>query len=680
MFFKRFFCALLCALLLCSCGNRAEPQQSDSQAVTIETFGTVSEEAQTAPPETLNAESLTESETSATVPPWSTTPKPSDEPSSQQTERPTETSIRTEKTEKPASSKDFDDYVITPASGEMTANASVNVRSLPNADSERIGHLDKGEAVTITGLVSNGWVRVLFKDGEYFVNGSYLDEASSPKEPEQTAPATEPPETTEKPQSTEPTTSESGDEYVIMEASGTMTVTDTLNVREQPDTSGKKVGTLKKGETVTVTGLVSNGWVRILFEGKTCFVSGDYLSSLTEDPGPDEEIPAEKPDQNEYNFEDNLNVTTARNSYNALNYQTQKAVWLAYLDIDDMLKNASKAEFTSSVGSAFDNVVSLGCNTVYVHVRAFGDSYYYSRYFPFTAAYGDMLGLAPDYDPLEIMIQEAHSRGLSFHAWINPMRTAQKERYAEMPSDFVLKQWYDSSTLNGTFLVYDSDSGCYWLSPAYPAVRQLICNGVAEIVSKYNVDAIHIDDYFYPTTSSSFDKVAFEASGASDRASWRRSVVSSLVKEIYSTVKACNKTVLFGVSPQGNIENNRDRLYADVETWCSSSGYLDYIVPQIYYGFNDKLSFDTAAEQWANTVKRSNISLVCGIAAYKVGVNTEWSSGEILKKQTDYAAGLSGFGGVAYYRLGSLFGSASSSPRLMKTELDGLRSAVKSFR
>lgn len=526
--------------------------------------------------------------------------------------------------------------------------------------------------------------------------------------------ATDPETTTERSYKTaapttskEETTASSTESYQIIEATGIMEATSSVNVRELPDADSNRVGHLDKGETVTITGRVSNGWVRILYNGAECFVNGSYLKvsdgevtavttaskpettttpTTTTAPPTTTTVPTTTPPETttatateEPPTADNFEILTSPNSYSALNYAVQKAVWFAYLDIDDMLKNASQSDFTSKISSAFDEVVSLGCNTVYVHVRAFGDAYYYSSLFPFTASYGGILGETPSYDPLEIMISEAHKRGLSFHAWINPMRTTSKTRYAEMGEGYTLKQWYNADSTNGTFMVYDNSTGFWWLSPAYPAVRALICNGVSEIVSRYNVDGIHIDDYFYPTTSSSFDQAAFEASGAKDRAEWRRGIVSSLVKELYNTVKACNQTVEFGVSPQGNIVNNTDNLYADVAAWCAVPGYLDYIVPQIYYGFNDKLSFDTAASQWKDLVTAPNVRLICGIAAYKVGTNTEWSSGEILKKQTDFISDIGGYSGVAYYRHGSLFGTASSSVSLMKTELTTLIRSISEF-
>lgn len=589
--FKRAVCVVLCAMMLSSCAHRAANEAGPAPSVSIQTFGTdaVFDTEATSAPETLDTASLSEP---TFAPQTTVTPKTA--PMQTVTAAPTTTS--TTETE-------HDGYDIQPTSGVMYASSDVNIRKLPDADSDRVGHLNRGDEVRITGLVSNGWVRIEFKDGEYFVNGKYLTYEA------ETAPSVTTAEhTTVTERTTEVTT----------------TVTDAVT-------------------TATTT-------------------------EVTETSPPPETL------------NENLNVLTGSNGYTALNYPVQKAVWFAYLDIDPFLKDASESGFTEAVGSAFDEVVGLGCNTVYVHVRAFGDAYYYSQYYPFTAAYSGTLGTAPSFDPLYIMINEAHKRGLSFHAWINPMRTTTKERFNELDSLYTLKQWYDSPSTNGTFLVYDRDTDYYWLSPAYPAVRQLICNGVAEIVSRYNVDAVHIDDYFYPTTSSSFDKAAFEASGASDRAAWRKGIVSTLVGEIYRTVKTCNPSVLFGVSPQGNIDNNLNRLYADVGVWCSLPGYLDYIVPQIYYGFNDKLSFTAAFEQWEKLVTLPYVSLVCGIAAYKVGTNKEWSSGKILSDQTEYISDSEVFDGVAYYRYGSLFGSANSSEKSMKKELSALKTELSDFK
>ncbi len=519
----------------------------------------------------------------------------------------------------PTDSYESDDepYRITDYEATMYASSAVNIREKPDADSKRISHLDKGEEAHITGIVSNGWYRIEIKGNEYFVNGRYLSDYI---EPEYYEPTTKKPEeTTAKKPETVPSDPPEED----------------INIEEPTD---------------------------------------EEPDIQIEEPDPTENPTVEE----NYGdpMEEQFVIPQAYTSYKAQNFSVQRAVWFAYLDLDTMIANASESDFRSKVINAFFNVKLLGCNTVYVHVRAFADAYYYSALYPFAASYSGTAGIAPDYDPLKIMIDEAHRLGLSFHAWINPMRTTTKKRFAEIDDNYMIKQWYNSDSTNGTYLVYDSDTGYYWLSPAYSAVRELICNGVAELVSRYDVDGIHIDDYFYPTTDKSFDKLAFKVSGRDDLAQWRRDTVSLLVSDIYRTVKACNPSVEFGVSPQGNLDNNINKLYADVEKWCSEPGYLDYITPQIYYGYNDKLPFDTTAEAWQSIVKLPNVKLVCGIAAYKIGTNAEWSSGNMLAQQTNYISGLGGYSGCAYYRYGSLFAQGTDDSSLLFSEMSRLQETI----
>ncbi len=588
---KLIFVLLAAAFLLTACESHAKQTEvMNPGSVNIETFAPFSEtqKSEYAPD---SAPVYVTVETEATVPtPTAVTSESSSETKAPKTEQTTVVSVISSTEE-----KSEDDYTIADYESVMYAGAAVNVREFPDAESKRLGHFDAGDEVHITGIVSNGWYRVKFKGGEYFLNGRYL-----------------------------------------------------TDVREDPvsDTTTSPEIT-KAPETTTEDAVITT-------PVPTTQVSEDDEIFL-------EEI-------------DNIN---SEHHYTALNYQTQKAVWFAYLDIDTMLANSTEQSFTQAIRQAFLNVSSMGCNTVYVHVRAFGDAYYHSEIYPFTAAYSGTLGVAPDFDPLEIMVDEAHKLGLSFHAWINPMRTTTKKRYEEMSQDYTLKQWYNSDTANGTYIVYDKESGYYWLSPAYSAVRELICRGIAEIVSNYDVDAIHIDDYFYPTTDKSFDKLAFSVSGSSDLEQWRRDTVSMLVSDIYRTVKSANQSVLFGVSPQGNMKNNKNKLYADIERWCQSDGYLDYIVPQIYYNYGDKLPFDTTALQWRLIVTNPKVKIVCGIAAYKVGSNSEWKQGDILSRQTDYAKNV-GYDGCAYYRYGSLFGPEADNSA-MKKEFANLLNSVAMY-
>lgn len=586
---KRFICILLCIFLLpafSGCSGSAHNEITKQAGVTIETF----DKDYTADTSLSRDETFSYYESSV-----STTVTSNTEINGPNTS--VDTGFIASDSVSLTSFSEHS-YTVSDCEAVMYASSSVNVRQLPDAESERIGHLNKGDKVIVTGVVSNGWMRIRFKNGDYFVNSKYLSENK------------------------------------LSEASSNETTINTVSSFETVSSSVTAVSSIKSD------------------------------TSVTEASG------------NDSVYIEEIDPPFGNRHYNALNYNSQKAVWFAYLDIDTMLSDSTFESFTNAVSKAFREVYDMGCNTVYVHVRAFGDAYYFSDYFPFAASYSGTLGVSPDFDPLEIMISEAHKLGLSFHAWVNPMRTAAEKRYEEMSSFYTLKKWYESSSTNGSYIVYDKDTGCYWLSPAYTDVRRLICNGIAEIVTKYDVDGIHIDDYFYPTTSESFDKAAFSVSGYDDLAIWRRETVSRLVSDIYNTVKSCNSSVEFGISPQGNIKNNLNKLYADVELWCSADGYIDYIVPQIYYGFNDKLPFDTTAVEWERMVTNRRIRLICGIAAYKVGTNKEWSSKDILYRQTDYINSLDGYNGCAYYRYGSIFDPSPDVSSLMKDEYDKLVSAV----
>lgn len=362
------------------------------------------------------------------------------------------------------------------------------------------------------------------------------------------------------------------------------------------------------------------------------------------------------------------------NSYYALNFSRQKAMWISYLEYERIMKNASEDDFKDSLSVYFDNIASLGCNTVYFQVRAHGDAYYRSSLFP----KGDRL--TGDYDPLAIAVKLAHDKGLSIHAWINPMRLMTDAQMKDVPDDYLIKQWYNSDTEKGTYIV--NSAGRWYLNPAYGETVALICRGINEIVSGYAVDGIQIDDYFYPTTDGSFDKAAYEASGTSlSLDDWRRDTVTAMVKKMYSTVHSANPTAVFGISPQGNIASNEQTLYADVRRWVSEEGCCDYICPQIYYGFeNSSLPFTQTVDAWRSIIKRADISLVIGLAAYKTGTSDkyagsgadEWKNNtDILKRQRELTD-LYNIG-YAYFRYDSLFLPDPAVSAYASEELNNLK-------
>ncbi|MCI7768440.1 MAG: family 10 glycosylhydrolase [Oscillospiraceae bacterium] len=363
-----------------------------------------------------------------------------------------------------------------------------------------------------------------------------------------------------------------------------------------------------------------------------------------------------------------------QSSYYPLNFDRQKAVWISYLEFDRIMRDADEASFTEALNACFDNISSLGCNTVYFQVRVYGDAYYESSLFP----KGDRL--TGDYDPLEIAVKSAHDRGLSIHAWINPMRLMTDSQMKSYPESCKIGEWYNDSSLNGKYIV--NSSGRWYINPAYAETVSLICDGISEIVTAYDVDGIQIDDYFYPTTDEAFDSAAYKASGTSmSLADWRRDNVTKMVRKMYETVHSANPKVLFGISPQGNTDNNFNDLYADIYTWCSTSGCCDYICPQIYFGFeNSAQPYAETVDKWDKLVTSPDVKLVIGLAAYKSGTedkyagdgSREWiNSNDILTRQRDltdiYNAG------YAFFRYDSLFLPSPSAAASVSAELNNLR-------
>ena len=368
---------------------------------------------------------------------------------------------------------------------------------------------------------------------------------------------------------------------------------------------------------------------------------------------------------------DNLPV----NNYSALNYKDVKGVWISYFELYPILTGKSKSQFASGIGAYYDNCLSLGINTVFVHVRPYGDAMYKSDYFPWSKYCTGYIGENPGFDPLEVMISEAHSRGISFHAWINPLRCYQQDDAPLVSDGYLTKQWYNNN--DGDYIV--KVNSYWWLNPAYKEVTDLIALGVAEIVSKYDVDGIHIDDYFYPTTDSSFDSIAFNKSSYNDLSQFRLDNCSRMVAGMYNAVKTHNPTALFGVSAQGNVNNNETQLFADVVRWSKEDGFVDYMAPQIYYGFeNSGQPFSDVVEQWDEMLKGTGRPLIPGLAVYKIGNEDTWAGSgsqewiidkEIIRRQIEKSRTASNYGGVILYSYQFIFEPESSLEHAVNDEI-----------
>lgn len=329
-------------------------------------------------------------------------------------------------------------------------------------------------------------------------------------------------------------------------------------------------------------------------------------------------------------------------------------IWYSFEDLD--FKTLDYRGFKSKVDKMFDDAVNLGADAVICQVRPFADALYYSDYFPISEILTGKQGKDPGYDALDYMVTAAHSRGLQIHAWLNPYRvTLWSADHTLLADNNPAKVWLTDKDPNNDRNVLSYNNRLYF-NPAAKEVQTLVLNGVREIVKNYNVDGIHIDDYFYPSdphVGDGFDKPEYDdyvsKGGSLSLGDWRRNNVNVLVSGIYRAVKTIDSSVVFGVSPSYHISNNGtdDNFkfkYADIKKWMTASGYIDYIAPQLYFGYEyprEEIKYNYLLNLWTSLSRLPRIKIYIGLAAYKINDPTaDLSSGEwitendILARQT----------------------------------------------
>lgn len=355
-----------------------------------------------------------------------------------------------------------------------------------------------------------------------------------------------------------------------------------------------------------------------------------------------------------------------------------RAVWVSYLEWQSV-DFSSESAFAADVGEMFDNIAAMGANVVLAHVRPFGDALYPSELYPYSHLCTGTQGQDPGFDPLAVLVQAAHDRNLELEAWINPYRLQSGGTPAALASN--------SPANTHPEWVKTVDGGLY-LDPADPDVRAYIAEGVGEICQNYDIDGVHFDDYFYPTTDPAFDADDYAAycdgGGTLALEDWRRENVDALVALCYQT--AHEYGVRFGIAPQGDPSNNFNSQYSDTARWLREAGYVDYLMPQLYWGLDYKKDGDAShsltslAAQWLALERRADVALYFGLGAYRIGEGdggdrsgpgTEWQSGGALAAQADELARRGGQG-IGLYRYDSLFNN-TLWPTLAAQEVEALR-------
>lgn len=276
--------------------------------------------------------------------------------------------------------------------------------------------------------------------------------------------------------------------------------------------------------------------------------------------------------------------------------------------VNGQFKGMPAEKMKQTLTSQLDVLQKAGINAIIFQVRVEGDALYASKYEPWSRYLTGVQGQAPapQWDPLAFMVDECHKRGMELHAWINPYRAKTKGTTA-------LAGNHPAKLYPNRFIEYD---GQLYFDPGYPENRAYICKIVKDIVERYDVDAIHMDDYFYPYPAKGKeirDDVSFAqyGTGYANRADWRRNNVNQLIQDLHRTIRETKPWVKFGISPFGIYRNqksnpkgsktnglqNYDDLYADIILWVDN-GWVDYTIPQIYWEIGHPAADYQELVQW----------------------------------------------------------------------------------
>ena len=346
-----------------------------------------------------------------------------------------------------------------------------------------------------------------------------------------------------------------------------------------------------------------------------------------------------------------------------------RGVWVSSVaNIDyPSQQGLSADQLKSEADTILNNIAAMGLNTVFLQVRPSADALYQSALFPWSRYVSGTAGQAPDgdFDVLAYWVEGAHSRGLQLHAWLNPYRITRdgKEELDSLPETSPAKQHPE------WVVEYE---GNYYFNPGLPAVQQLVVDGAAEIVRNYDVDGIHLDDYFYPGTDFN-DATAYARYGDDfdDIGDWRRDNVNTLIASLDETVHAINPELSFGVSPAGIWDNKADNpkgsdtngrssyreIYCDSVEWIKR-GTVDYICPQLYWSIGYEIAdFEVLVDWWQDIVSTSDVALYIGIGAYRAaeaGPGDVWYGTAGLERQLDMLGNSIDIQGEGFFSYASL--------------------------
>lgn len=306
-----------------------------------------------------------------------------------------------------------------------------------------------------------------------------------------------------------------------------------------------------------------------------------------------------------------------------------RGVWISYLEISK-LAGSAEGVFHAQAAAMMQRVKEKGGNAVFVQVRPFGDAIYPSEVYPWSKTISGSAGTGLPYDPLAVLLEQAHAQGLAFHAWINPYRLMSSTDFSKVDGSFRTAAWYQGDA-RSTYM-YEVD-GIWWLKPANDEAQALIADGVRELLSHYALDGIHLDDYFYAASPESLGETTVSAKANNTK----------LIKTLYDLTKELRPDALFGVSPAGGFRkdstlpvSDTGTLSTDLALWCTKEGYLDYVMPQIYWDETHEIQpFTMTLQKWRAFVTEPSVRLYIGLASYRFDAATIQEQSQAAIEEAD---------------------------------------------
>jgi uncharacterized lipoprotein YddW (UPF0748 family) len=285
-----------------------------------------------------------------------------------------------------------------------------------------------------------------------------------------------------------------------------------------------------------------------------------------------------------------------------------RGIFISYLEYFTYFNNKNDITVKKAIDTMIRNVKQKNFNSIILQVRPFSDAIYISDIYPCSYVITGKETNQCSFDILDYFVKQAGQNNIDIYAWINPYRIRNHTDITTISEKNPAYQYLNTNSIAIT------SKGIYY-NPASREVIDLIKKGVKEIMDNYPVKGIIFDDYFYP--DETIDLVSYEEyqvnGGLLSLEQFRYENVNTLVKEVHRLVNDHHR--LFGISPEGNMENNYEKDYADIKTWLSSNDYVDFIMPQIYFGFNNETKpFYNTLMEWEALVV-NDIDLLPALAA-----------------------------------------------------------------